>query len=420
MFARIPLRFLSVVAALAAPAVAAAAGDAHCRVAVLRELGWRIEHGERARIAPGSPCERASVAGAHAAGDLVAVLPRDSSARETMLDTLEAHPATRCAFRLRYAESTRTALAALAANDGFRFSGLQARWISFAGGARSQGWIPTASFGRAYVPADSNARAIDAFVHGRVRGECGFGRQAAQLATFAVLFGDDGLDAMFAREELAIGTFRRLERSASILRGSSTGRMFADGLARETSKLGRAAFVGAPGFVVHAGAFSTLRDPTNQALNFVVHDVDPAAVAALRTHGGFAHYNALNERLWRLSREVDPRDRRGFERLLGRGDDALLARVSPGQRDAVREMRAILDDPFYGGFRIYVHDHGIRPVGWHLARLLDRNPGTPYRVELALHNLDGEIRARWQRWRLARCRSSGDEGARNSAPRPRS
>ena len=419
MKARVALRHV-LLSALAFAPCTRAGEDATCRIEYLRELGWRLDEGAALHIAPGAPCERASRAGAHAAGDLVAVLPRDAGARDAALAEIEAHPATQCAFRLRYAEATRRALETLAANDGFRFSGLQARWISFGGGAAAQGWTPVASFGRAYVPSGSNARAIAAFTGGRVRGECGFGRQAAQLSTFAALFGDDGLDSAFARDELAIGTFRQLERSASILRGSTTGPMFADGAARRTAALGRAAFIGAPGFVVHAGDRSALRDPVNQALNFVVHDVDPAAAAALREREGFAHYNAINDRLWRLSRDVDPRDRRGFERMLGRGDDALLARVSPSQRDTVREMRALLDDPFYRGFRIYVHEHGIKPVGWHLARLLDRNPDTPYRIELALHNLDGEIAARYRHWRIAHCRSSGGGAARNLEPRPRS
>ena len=63
-------------------------------------------------------------------------------------------------------------------------------------------------------------------------------------------------------------------------------------------------------------------------------------------------------------------------------------------------MRALLDDPFYRGFMIYVHPQGVRPIGFHVARLLDRNPRTPYAIELALHNLHTTLYRRWLDSRL--------------------
>ena len=66
-------------------------------------------------------------------------------------------------------------------------------------------------------------------------------------------------------------------------------------------------------------------------------------------------------------------------------------------------MDAILSDPFYGGFMIYVHAQGVQPVGFHIARLLDRNPGTPFHIELALHNLHTELYLRYVRHEIDAC-----------------
>jgi hypothetical protein len=76
------------------------------------------------------------------------------------------------------------------------------------------------------------------------------------------------------------------------------------------------------------------------------------------------------------------------------------------------EMRALLDDPFYRGFRVYGHPHGIKPIGYFVARMLDRNPRTPFRIELALHNLPTEIYRRYVDDRVRQClRAASDERA---------
>ena len=41
-----------------------------------------------------------------------------------------------------------------------------------------------------------------------------------------------------------------------------------------------------------------------------------------------------------------------------------------------------------------------------LARMLDRNPRTPYRIELALHNLHTTLYDRYVAWRLHECAST--------------
>lgn len=410
---------LALLALLAAP-VTGVGAPGSCAERLLGELGWTIRDtgGTEPVLQPGAPCTRGSLAEARAAGDLRIMLPAqwDASAREAALRALLDAPATRCAYMFALGDATRRATAALAGNPGYRFSALQLGWIGFGpGGARAQGWQRFRSFGRGYRPAGSNAAALDAFYRGRVRSECGVGRQVAQLATQRELYGDRAFDAEFAPGELSIGTFLTLHRTDSILLGAHAGDLFADGHAVKTSRMGRQAFMGVPGFVFHVFDRSHLDDINNQAENFVVVDVDAAAAQALAAHGGLAHYDAVNRQLWELAQDLRADGVRHFQRLLVEGDAGLRATLDPARHERLSRMEALLDDPFYRGFSIYVHHKGVRPVGWHVVRLLDRNPRTPYAIELGLHNLHGTLYRRWIEQRLRAC---ADDAGRPAAAAP--
>jgi hypothetical protein len=403
------LRMATSVLAFWTATAVAAPGD--CTDRLLEDLGWRFVPGAGATIdiRPGTPCDRADLAQARAAGDLVVHIPRrlDATARARLRETLLRHPATLCAYDFALGAATRRAVDRLAGNPGYRFSALQIGWIGFGPtGSARDGWEPIASFGRGYRPRGGNYRAIEAFYNGQVRSECGVGRQVAQYATQAELYGPQGFDAAFDADEIVIGTFRRLHPTRSILLGSSAGRFTRDGRAVAASKAGRQAFMGLPGFVFHVFDRSTLDDIHNQAVNFVVYDVDADAAAALRAHGGFEHYNRRNRGIWSLARSLPGhKPRRYFERLLIERDPALRAALPATARPTLAQLDAALDDPFYRGFDIYVHKQGVKSVGFHVARMLDRNPRTPYRIELALHNLHTTLYDRYVAWRLHACAS---------------
>lgn len=385
-----------------------ATSAANCTEALLQELGWQI--GTTSSSTPavhgGAVCERADLAEAHAAGDLRVQLPQpwNEPQRQAFLQTLFDDPATVCAYALELGKATRRATTQLQNNTGYRFSALQLGWIGFGiGGSRAQGWKGFRSFGRGYAPVARNTTALDAFYTGNVRSECGVGRQVAQLATQRELYGDDAFDAEFSPGELSIGTFLTLHDTDSILLGHHAGQFFADGKASRTSQRGRQAFVGAPGFIEHVFDKTYLDDINNQAENFVIVDVSAAAAQALRKHGGFAHYDRINRRIWELAARLPGNSARRFERLLFERDPGLRQALPPAQQPVLAELDALLDDPFYQGFLIYVHPRGIRPVGYHVARLLDRNPRTPFAFELGLHNLHTTLYHRWIQARLRQC-----------------
>ena len=394
-----------------------------CAQALLERLGWQFDHAEvRApQIHGGAVCTRADQAEAQAQGDLRVTLPlqMDDASRAALMLQLLDDPASICAYAMRVGDAARRAAQALESNRGYRFSGLQLGWIGFgARGAQAQGWQRTRSLGRGYQPASSNSQALAAFYTGKVRSECGVGRQVAQLATQRELHGDASFDASFDHDELGIGTFLGLHDTDSILLGAQAGALFADGKAVRTSAMGRQAFMGAPGYITHALGRETLDDLNNQAENFIVVDVGAGAAAALRDHGGFDWYDRRNRELWELSRQVPRRGVRFFERLLAEQDPALRASLTREEAAVVARMDAVLDDPFYRQFLIFVHPRGIKPIGFHIARLLDRNPRTPFTVELTVHNLHTTLYRRWQQAQLRHCAATGLPGSLTSDSGP--
>ncbi|MCS4235710.1 hypothetical protein M2421_002891 [Stenotrophomonas sp. BIGb0135] len=409
---RRPRRWPQVLAALLGIAVgsAAAAPVPACTQGLLEALGWRfVDAPVSTPVIHGGPvCTRATLQQAQRAGDLRVQLPQAWTAaqRAAFMTELLDDPATLCAYTFKLGQATRRATTQLQDNPGYRFSALQLGWIGFgARGAQAQGWQRFRSFGRGYQPAGANSAALQHFYDGRVRSECGVGRQVAQLATQRELYGDAAFDAEFSPGEVSIGTFLTLHDTDSILLGRHAGTFLADGKAVKTAQLGRQAFVGAPGFIEHVFDKRYLDDINNQAENFVVVDVSDAAAQALRTHGGFAHYDAINRRIWALAQRMPGPGPRRFERLLVERDPVWRNGLPPEQRPLLAELDALLDDPFYQGFVIYVHPRGIRPVGYHIARLLDRNPRTPFAFELGLHNLHTTLFRRWIDARLRQCDS---------------
>ncbi|WP_188240602.1 hypothetical protein [Stenotrophomonas maltophilia] len=404
------------IAALLAPAWVVAAPSPDCTQGLLQRLGWRFE--EASLTAPqvrgGPVCTRASLADSQAAGDLQvrwpAALP--AAARQALLQQLLDDPATVCAYAFELGAATRRATSALQGNPTFRFSGPQLGWIGFGlQGAPAQGWQRTRSFGRGFVPRAGNSHALQAFYSGAVRAECGVGRQVAQLATQRELYGDAAFDTGFAAEELSIGTFLALHDTDSILLGAHAGDLFADGKAVRTSAMGRQAFVGVPGFIEHVYDKGTLDDLSNQAENFVVVEVGEGAAQALALHAGLAWYDQRNAELWQLAQDIPRAGQRYFERLLFERDPQLRARLAPRYHAALVRMDQLLDDPFYQQFVIYVHPRGIRPIGYHIVRLLDRNPRTPFSIDLAVHNLHTTLYRRWREAQLRHCAATGRPGS---------
>ncbi|UOO88514.1 hypothetical protein LVJ82_13710 [Vitreoscilla massiliensis] len=383
---------------------AAAYADA-CELTVLQQLGWQTSAATVSTDDRGSDVNSVAVCQAQS-------LEAAQAQRLLKLQVGHAHDlqaalygqSSRCAFQMQVRRAVFEATRKLSANRGFRFTWVQSGWLSFSGGSEAQGWRATKSFGRRYEPLWRNSLAFDAFVHGRLRTECGTGRQIAQLSMLRELFGDEGFDRMFSASELSIGTFVSLHDSDSILLGRHKGEQFADGNGRKTAAMGKQAWLGAPGFIEHVKPKSFVDDISNQAENFIIVDVGDAAQQQLQAAQGFERINADNERIWLWSQQLTMVGERYFERLLYEKDARLWQALPAKQYRIAKHMQDTLAQPQYRQFQVYVHPMGTKPLAYHIARLLDRNPRTPYKIELALHNLPTEIYPRWVQFQLQQCR----------------
>lgn len=375
-----------------------------CELDVLQQLGWRVVPTDS--VKQSSPFNTAAVCQSVDLQDAyqqqLLQLP-DNFSPSQLQDALHSQ-ASRCAFQFKVGKAVQQATQRLMANPHYRFTALQMGWVHFSDAVSAKQWQQTKNFGRRFQPKLSNSDAAQVFYSGRLRAECGTGRQIAQIATLRELFGDAGFNQAFTAAELSIGTFMSLHDSDSVLLGRNKGQLFADGSGVKTAALGQQAWLGTPGFIVHVKEAKYLDDMSNQAENFVVVDVSAKAQQQLAASGGFAKFNRDNEQFWQYSQQISMVGKRYFERLLIENDVALWQGLPAKQRAIAEKMRAILEQPFYQEFVVHVHPMGNKPIAYHLARLLDRNPRTPYKIELALHNLPTEIYQRWLNTQLAQCR----------------
>ena len=377
-----------------------------CEEQVLQQLGWQLAQQTSSDVAATSVCQSANVEDAQAQGLLrLNVNELQGPKRQALLQAALYGQASRCAFQFQVGKAVQTATHKISQNQGFGFTRVQTGWVSFRGGSQAQGWQATKSFGRRYQPLWPNSQAVEAFYTGHLRTECGTGRQMAQLGLLRELFGEDGFDRMFTPSELSIGTFVSLHSSDSILLGRHKGTLFADGSGSKTAALGQQAWLGAPGMIEHVKDKSYLDDISNQAENFVVVAVSHEAQAHLQAASGFAQMNADNVAIWQMSQQITMVGERYFERLLIE-EDTRLWRVLPAKQYPIaKRMQALLAQAQYQQFQVYVHPMGVKPVAYHVARLLDRNPRTPYKMALAMHNLPTEIYTRWLQWQLQSCQT---------------
>lgn len=379
------------------------ASDVPCEAQVLQQLGWQAApQSAQPWLQDALICQMSNLKAAQ--NQSLLYYPSHWHQDVAVLQAALNSQASRCAFQFKMSDAVQAATQKLSLNARFRFTAVQASWVNFGTRERSL-WQQTRSFGRRFEPKYSNSQAFEVFYSGKVRAECSTGRQIAQIATLRELFGDEDFNRVFTASELSIGTSVSLHETDSVLLGRHKGEWFQDGSGRKTAALGRQAWLGAPGMIVHVKEASYLDDVSNQAENFVVVAVSEAAQQQLSQGQGLTRFQRDNVQLWQLSQSINQVGMRYFERLLIEKDSTLWQALPPAQRIVAKQMLALLQQPFYQEFLIYVHPMGIKSVGFHVARLLDRNPRTPYTIELALHNIPTEVYQRWLQAQLQNCRS---------------
>jgi len=73
------------------------------------------------------------------------------------------------------------------------------------------------------------------------------------------------------------------------------------------------------------------------------------------------------------------------------------------------EFLTMLQDPFLNETQIYVHPFGPRNIAWHIARLAQLNPRTPYMLRFYPDVMHRGVLNRWVKSQLDDCQSGSEK-----------
>jgi len=127
-----------------------------------------------------------------------------------------------------------------------------------------------------------------------------------------------------------------------------------------------------------------------------------SAALRLQAVGGFAFFNKQNEEIQRIARGISDKSL-----LKWAADDYDLNTISMSDRNRaiLKDLQVILKDPFYRGYRVFVHPLKVMTMGEHIVRLLERNPRTPYTFRLYPTRYNGGLSSLYVKSMLDRCDS---------------
>jgi hypothetical protein len=382
-----------------------APASAACQMAVLRELGWSVERvpgTSRLVYSTGNPCDNSSLEESRSLGELRVRVPAvaDEATLQSSLRRVIASPASVCAYRFRVGSAARLAARKLQLNRGFYFYSDGWPYVAISNVARWWGSCLNRGYYSCIFPRRSNSDAMEDFVSGQIGTECALGLQAAEYATLREIFGDAGFNRSFQTQEIVIAPWTVLHGTGSATWGRLTNvDTEVDRNGAVTASLGSQAFLGFSGYIGNVFGEAYLDHPIDRGENFLTTFVSLSAGAELAARGGFTQYNAWNRRLYELGRMLPP----SIERLALTNQDPDLLPITANQRQAFAEMQAILRNPVYTGYQVFVHPLGTLTLGQHIVRLLERNPRTPYTFELYPSRMGRGIYARYVNLLLSRC-----------------
>jgi hypothetical protein len=330
----------------------------------LEHLGWRFAADPavpRVAITPGHVGHRASIAEAHAQGDLaVRVPPTPAGAAElrALLPQFIDGSATRLAYQHQVELATRVAagkLEALTKMGRFKFPQLifwNSPWFQFH--PPPEAWQVVA---KNYTPRGKPSEAIEAFYARGGLSECYSAQWLLVYAAQYELLGREAFDEMLPSASMVIGRpedirptplgeYQRADRTypyrALFIKPADISKDPGVLLAQ----LGPRAFACVTG-IVRAHDQS---DECNQ--NLVSISISARACEDLRTKGGMGYVSDLGKRL--------------FAAMKGDGPQAAA------------EKARLLAEPLLAEWKIYVHPFGIVTLGWMLEYEMDDENRSAY------------------------------------------
>jgi len=394
-----------------------------CMVKVLKNMGWSFntESAENSFSAP-KEC---------VADSLTKLQPElqinmnpssnDERALRFNLEMAYMSSGTNCAFQTRLAEAALTATKKLKRNKLYIFTPFWTKDDIRLGTLKKE-WQQTACYEnsvRCFVPTkEKKSKAIEALYGSVFSSDCGVGLELAEYATIKELFGAKAFDTHFTNPEIFVGDIVGLPTSSSFTRGAKADRILpANGLSY--AKSGYRNFIGVSGYVGSVFNSTFLDDQSNQNENFMIVNISKAASDQFLKNGGLSYYEEYMHKAWELSQKISKEELRVIENLafgdrLEKATDITVQMNLPpesgiGVGPTTIEFLTMLQDPFLNETQIYVHPFGPRNIAWHIARLAQLNPRTPYMLRFYPDVMHRGVLNRWVKSQLDDCQSGSEK-----------
>ncbi len=245
--------------------------------------------------------------------------------------------------------------------------------------------------------------------------DCAVGSQILQYMSIWELFGNKLAALEFSENQFLMGHWDDINSSESVLYGLKSDKVISkNGLNYLAS--GKETFIGSSGFI-GADKPELVDDKNNANENFVWVRTTQKALSDFQNQGGDVGYDSLLENIWEKGRHLHRSELKGILSLIESNElhddvDELTLRsaiLRKAREQSIMPSQAALkfvkeiQNPFLMETDVYVHPTGVRPILWHVIRLILLNPRTPYYWRFYDDGIHAEIFDRWVKWNLDQC-----------------
>ncbi len=383
-----------------------------CKQEVLAKMGWQVKTGETNQISSPEICNL------NKNEVLSAILKIEmKSGSSTALDQAINSAGTNCVYQNQLGLAVKTATQKLKRNKFYIFSPFWQDDLLRIGGLK-KAWKKVACTdedNQCFIPAsEDKAKSIDALYESHFSSDCSVGLQLAEYAMIKELMGTEHFNTYFSNEEIFLGLFPDSSQSKSFTRGLNENAVWAEeGL--KYAESGFQSFIGVSGAIKSVFDEKFLDDIPNVNENFMIVESTQAAAQAFIKKGGLAGYEKELRKIWELTRTVTKvelhalQDVAEMNYLVQANEIFVQGKMPPDGSQTISattvQILNLLKDPFLSETQLYVHPVGQRSIAWHILRLAQINPRTPYKVDFYHEVIHGELYNRWMKSNLDDCKN---------------
>ena len=350
-------------------------------------------------------------------------LPNDKSAdqnyhqdQQKWFDQILLSKQTQCLFQTAYNASFEKALKKIESNFFHFFYTLQSGEIVRLDYLSNE-WkkLPCDSKMSCYQPQYGRLhQAMDVLSKTWIATDCAVGSQILQYMSIWELFGNKLAALEFSENQFLMGHWDDVNSSDSVLYGIKSDKVISKNGFNYLAS-GKETFIGSSGFI-GAEKPELVDDKNNANENFVWVRTTQRALSDFQTQGGDVGYDSLLQNIWEKGRRLHRSELKGILSLIESNElhdvDELTLRAAILRKareqsimpshEALKFVKEI-QNPFLMETEVYVHPTGVRPILWHLIRLILFNPRTPYYWRFYDDGIHAEIFDRWVKWNLDQC-----------------